>query len=236
MHPNFCTPDDNDCFGLHCDLPAGIAVMPRNTKEEALETRNRILDAAENVFYEKGVSHTSLDDIAKTANVTRGAIYWHFKNKSDLFVAMCERVHVPIEEMVRGNPQEPVADPLGDLRRGCIYLLKEAVSNPHSRKVFEIMFHKCELVEANEAISTKQRECFSRGTATLQAILESAVTKGQLPTDLDINLAANLLHANLDGLLNNWLFTPGDFDLATNAERLVDACIDNLRNAPSLRK
>lgn len=210
--------------------------MPRNTKEEALETRNRILDAAENVFYEKGVSNTSLDDIAKAASVTRGAIYWHFKNKSDLFVAMCERVHVPIEEMGQANAEESVADPLGDLRKGCIYLLKEAVSNPHSRKVFEIIFHKCELVEANEAISSKQRECFSRGTATIERILCNAVSKGQLPADLDTALAANLLHATLDGLLNNWLFTPGDFDLAGNAERLVDACLDNLRHATSLRK
>ena len=210
--------------------------MPRNTKEEALETRNRILDAAENVFYTKGVAHTSLDDIAKAANVTRGAIYWHFKNKSDLFIAMCDRVHVPIEEMAQANAQEAVEDPLGDLRKGCVYVLKEAVLNPHSRKVFEILFHKCEFVEANEAISTKQRECFSRGTSTIERILRNAVAKDQLPKDLDASLAANLLHATLDGLLNNWLFTPGDFDLAGNAERLIDACIDTLRNAPSLKK
>jgi len=44
--------------------------MVRRTKEEALETRNRILDAAEHVFYEKGVSRTSLADIAQTAGVT----------------------------------------------------------------------------------------------------------------------------------------------------------------------
>jgi TetR/AcrR family acrAB operon transcriptional repressor len=210
--------------------------MPRNTKEEALETRNRILDAAENVFYEKGVAHTSLDDIAKAASVTRGAIYWHFKNKSDLFTAMCDRVHVPMEQMAQANADESLVDPLGDLRKGCIFFLKDAVSNPHSRKVFEILFHKCEFVESNEAISTKQRECFLRGTATIECILRNVVAKGQLPADLDIPLAANLLHATLDGLLNNWLFTPSDFDLAVNAERLVDACIDNLRNASTLRK
>src|SRR5690606_786455 len=136
----------------------------------------------------------------------------------------------------QANTSGELSDPLGDMRRGCIFFLKEAVSNPHSRKVFEIMFHKCEFVEANEPIASKQRECFSRGTATVESILTNVVTKGQLPADLDVPLAANLLHATMDGLLNNWLFAPESFDLAANAERLVDACIETLRTSPFLRK
>src|ERR1700712_1304134 len=58
-------------------------IMVRRTKEEAAETRNSILDAAERVFFEKGVSRTTLADIALEAGVTRGAIYWHFANKGD---------------------------------------------------------------------------------------------------------------------------------------------------------
>ena len=58
--------------------------MPRKTKEEAQETRQRILDAAERVFQMQGVSRTSLAHIADAAGVTRGAIYWHFRNKADL--------------------------------------------------------------------------------------------------------------------------------------------------------
>src|ERR1700688_3142706 len=74
-------------------------IMVRRTKEEALETRNRILDTAEQVFVEKGVSNTSLAQLAEAAGVTRGAIYWHFKNKADLFDAMMSRVVLPMEEM-----------------------------------------------------------------------------------------------------------------------------------------
>ena len=70
--------------------------MARRTKEEALETRGRILDAAEAVFHEKGVAHASLAEIAETAGVTRGAIYWHFKDKADLFHAMMLRVTLPM--------------------------------------------------------------------------------------------------------------------------------------------
>ena len=59
--------------------------MTRKTKQQALETRQHILDVALRLFSQQGVSSTSLAAIAKEAGVTRGAIYWHFKNKSDLF-------------------------------------------------------------------------------------------------------------------------------------------------------
>jgi TetR/AcrR family acrAB operon transcriptional repressor len=210
--------------------------MARSTKEEALETRNRILDAAENVFHENGVSRTSLADVAHAANVTRGAIYWHFKNKSDLFDAMCERVHLPMEAMVEAGKDGNESDPLGQLRATCIFVLKEAVHNPHSRKVFDILFHKCEFVDPTDPISVRQRECFLEGTANIERILRNAIARGQLPQDLDVPIAGVTLHATVDGLLNNWLFAPDSFDLANNTEKLIDACIDTLRYAPSLRK
>src|SRR6478609_9788806 len=73
--------------------------MVRRTKQEAEETRGRILDAAEQVFHEKGVAHASLEDVAAAAQVTRGAIYWHFKDKAELFDAMMQRVDLPSEAM-----------------------------------------------------------------------------------------------------------------------------------------
>src|SRR6476659_3155944 len=74
-------------------------LMARRTKEEAQETRARLLDAAEQVFHEKGVAHASLEDIAAAAEVTRGAVYWHFKDKAELFDAMMQRVVLPSEAM-----------------------------------------------------------------------------------------------------------------------------------------
>jgi TetR/AcrR family acrAB operon transcriptional repressor len=210
--------------------------MARSTKEEALETRNRILDAAEDVFHEHGVSRTSLSDVADAANVTRGAIYWHFKNKGDLFDAMCNRVRLPMEAMVEACKDENEADPVGQLRETCLFILREAVRNPHSHKVFGIIFHKCEFVDPTDPISIRQQECFRKGMANIKRILLNAIARQQLPADLDVDMGCVALHATIDGLLNNWLFAPDSFDLAGHAERLIDACLDSLRYAPSLRK
>ncbi|MDP5008977.1 MAG: TetR family transcriptional regulator, partial [Glaciimonas sp.] len=120
--------------------------MARSTKEEALETRTRILDAAVDVFYTRGVSHTSLADVATAAGVTRGAIYWHFKNKGDLFDAMCEQFRLPMEALITDSADESSVDPLGQFRVWCLFALEEAVHNPQTRKIFDIILNKCEFV------------------------------------------------------------------------------------------
>ncbi len=60
----------------------------RKTREEAEETRRQILEAAKRVFERKGYNATRLEDIAREINMTRGVIYWHFKNKTDLFLQL----------------------------------------------------------------------------------------------------------------------------------------------------
>lgn len=210
--------------------------MARCTKEEAQATRNRILDAAEDVFHEQGVAGTALEDIARAAGVTRGAIYWHFRNKADVFSAMCERVRKPMEAMVQAGGEEQEEDPLGQLRTTCLFVLREVGRDPHARKVFGILFHRCEYVDATESIMSDQLKSFHRGTQNIERILKNAVARKQLPEELNTRLAATMFHASWSGLLNNWLFSPKTFNLARDAERFVDACIDNLRLAASLKQ
>lgn len=64
----------------------------RWTRERRLEhTRSLLLDAAEDVFAEKGFTAATLDDIAYAAGYTKGAIYKHFATKEDLFLAVSDR-------------------------------------------------------------------------------------------------------------------------------------------------
>ena len=65
--------------------------MVRKTKEEKENTRQLILQAALDCFYEKGFSKTSFDDIAAKIGMTKGAVYWHFKDKSDLLVELIKQ-------------------------------------------------------------------------------------------------------------------------------------------------
>jgi TetR/AcrR family transcriptional regulator, acrAB operon repressor len=210
--------------------------MARKTKEEALETRNHLLDAAEDVFHRAGYARTTLEAVAEAAGLTRGAIYWHFKNKSDLFNAMCDRVRLPMEELAASGEGRDNEDPLGHLRKVCVFFLRQAATDIHLRKVSDILFSKCEFVDPADPAYVRQQEAFLNGRERLTRLMEQAVEKGQLAPDLDTRLAAIMFHAAIDGTLRNWLFAKESFCLVAEVERLVDACIDTVRFAPSLRK
>jgi len=62
--------------------------MSRRTKEEANETRKRILASALSLFVKKGYEHTTFTDVAVRLKMTKGAVYWHFKSKESLLIAL----------------------------------------------------------------------------------------------------------------------------------------------------
>jgi AcrR family transcriptional regulator len=110
----------------------------RRTKEEAAETRESIVAAAIRVFAEKGFNGASLSGIAGEAGVTRGAIYWHFKNKEMLFEELLQRMdsyHVHLVE--RGR--EEAGTPRGILRNVLREVIRRQIDDPEWRMMQEII-------------------------------------------------------------------------------------------------
>lgn len=210
--------------------------MERAGRKKTLETRDRILDAAEDVFNESGYSNTTLNEIAEAAGVTRGAIYWHFKNKEDLFQAMCLRIRVPMDALIEGIVEKGVNDPIAQLSRTHETIMLEVINNPHYRKVLNILFHKCEFTRETDQIVIQQKERHTYSRNIIRTILVNAQKKAQLPADLDIELACNLLGFMFRGLLADWLFMPDSFDLIENARKVNDAVFELMRTSVHLKK
>lgn len=210
--------------------------MERAGRKKTLETRDRILDAAEDVFNESGYSNTTLNEIAEAAGVTRGAIYWHFKNKEDLFQAMCLRIRVPMDALIEGIVEKGVNDPIAQLSRTHETIMLEVINNPHYRKVLNILFHKCEFTRETDQIIIQQKEWHTYSRNIIRTILVNAQKKAQLPADLDIELACNLLGFMFRGLLADWLFMPDSFDLIENARKVNDAVFELMRTSVHLKK
>ncbi|WNW11621.1 TetR family transcriptional regulator [Pseudomonas sp. DTU_2021_1001937_2_SI_NGA_ILE_001] len=210
--------------------------MVRRTKEEAQATRSQILEAAEQAFYARGVARTTLADIATLAGVTRGAIYWHFTNKAELFQAMLDSLHEPLEEMSQATHNEDEADPLGCMKKLLVHLFHEVSRNPKTRRINEILFHKCEFTDEMCDFRRQRRDNAVWCNERIGLALSNAVRKGQLPATLDVSRAAVSLHAYIDGLLAQWLLVPESFSLYDQAETLVESCMDMLRHSPALRQ
>lgn len=210
--------------------------MVRKTKEETLATRHQLLDAAEIVFYQKGYAHTTLMDVAKHVEMTRGAIYWHFKNKVDLFEAMVDRVCTPLDALAEEPADENEADPLKKMREFSVQFLKDMIHDEQKRRVFTILFHRFEINGEVAELEEKQQQSFRDCTDRIERGLLNAVNKGQLPENLDTRKAALIKHGYFAGLMNNWLFMPQSFDLEAMAECIVDNYIFMIKNSPFLRK
>ena len=206
------------------------------SRKKPLETRERILDAAEDVFNARGVSRTTLNEIAEAAGVTRGAIYWHFRNKVELFEAMCARVRGPIRELIEKTADKNTEDPLEQLCIGHENLMQGVIDNPHYRKVLNILFHKCEYTDEDDGIVIQQKEWQTYCQNMVENTLVNAQVKKQLPEDLDISLASRVMGFTFTGLLKSWLFMPDSFDLVENTRKVNNALIGMIQHSPHLKK
>jgi TetR/AcrR family acrAB operon transcriptional repressor len=203
--------------------------MVRRTKQEAQETRTQLLDTAENLFREKGVSRTSLAEIAQQAGVTRGAIYWHFENKADLFNAMCDRATLPLEALLENMADPDQPDPLGMLRRATVQALSLVEQDGRCRRVFEILTLKCEFVDELESNVQRRRECRMGARDVFRLTLENARQRGQVRDDLDTRLAASALLAYIDGLILDWGLEPGAYSLAEKSGPMIDLFLSGMK-------
>lgn len=199
--------------------------MARRTKAEAESTRAAILDAAEVMFYRHGVSRTTLEKIAAAANVTRGAIYWHFQNKADLFNAMLERVRLPFQHMLDAVDANPAEHPIQQVRDLLVNGLNLIASSEQHRRVLTIVFHRCEYIDELNPAVTKQDELDEQAIAVMERAFDRAASASLLRQGLCPRLAALSLHTYVGGIISQYLLKPQQFDLQQHAAAMIDTML-----------
>jgi TetR/AcrR family acrAB operon transcriptional repressor len=205
--------------------------MARKTKEEAQETRNAILEAAVRVFAIKGVARTSLDDIAREAGVTRGAIYWHFANKTDLLNTLWDQVllfYAPLAEASE-NPDEP--DPLGKLKALYLSFFTGMVEDQRQQQLFRLLFDDSDRSKDTEAIRLRHAQIRRERLQGIQNTLNNAKARGQLPPEFDVRLGAISVLVYIYGLIANWIMTPEMFDIRRDVPDLIEGMVQMLRSS-----
>jgi TetR/AcrR family transcriptional regulator, acrAB operon repressor len=208
--------------------------LVRRTKEEALATRHKLLDAAEHLFQAQGVSRTSLQDIARRAGATRGAIYWHFKDKADLFNAMMERVTLPMEASFNPEPADAEGlhgadvNALHQIRRATLQALQQIATDAQTRRVFEVATQKVEYVEELQAVRLRHLAVRNGFLGRIEQSMNAASRQTGLPLPLAASMAAQGLHALIDGLIQNWLLDPQAFDLLEVGEGAMNVYLRGL--------
>lgn len=202
--------------------------MVRRTKEDSLATRDSLIDAAEMVFSDKGVSRASLSDIAQAAGMTRGAIYWHFSDKADLFSAMMDRATLPLESQRVEVGSRSGVEPLETLRRALVHVLKGVASDARTRRVFEIALYKVEYVGELTSVRDRHIAAAEQFTRRLESGIELAAEFGNVTLPMSAHEAAIGLQSLIDGLIRRWILDNSSVSLVTVGRITTDAFLCGL--------
>jgi TetR/AcrR family acrAB operon transcriptional repressor len=200
----------------------------RRTKEESEQTRRQIIAAARRVFARQGVRRTTLEEVARAAGVTRGAIYWHFAGKTELFYAMREQVSLPTIDTGFASSAADAADPLGSAER----YLKGVIASLHeraARETFRIMTFKCEYVGELGRELDRQRSRCAELTGKLAQVYRRARRTGQLRPGLAPDAAALATCGFLVGLVRLWLMDGTHGPIRRSAGAIIRSHIDSYR-------
>jgi TetR/AcrR family transcriptional regulator, acrAB operon repressor len=207
--------------------------MARKTKEEAQETRHRILDAAEIVFQRQGVSRTSLNEIASEAGVTRGAIYWHFENKVALLDALLQRALCPEQCLNNSFAELDPETALALFRQDTLDFLQGLSESPRQQLAFEITWQKCEYVGEMVAMRDRCLEHAAGFLELLEDIFTRAQASGLLHDEFVPRQAAIGYLALVDGLIFKWTMAPQLYSLAEAAPSIIDNYLRGLKKLAS---
>jgi TetR/AcrR family acrAB operon transcriptional repressor len=190
--------------------------MARKTKAEAALTRHRIVESARQVFSRAGVTNTSLEEIAQEAGVTRGAVYWHFRDKADLFRA----VRADTGTLLRLEPPGS-ADALRRLETTLLEAIHRLRREPAARQTYEVMLWKCEYVDELAPVRTELMKAGEAFAGELRELYAQAASEGLTERGLDPRLAALETLCLYAGMVKLWLADMGGELLRSQVEAMI---------------
>lgn len=203
--------------------------MARKTKEEAQKTYHLLLDSAVTLFARQGVSHTTLNDIAKKASLTRGAVYWHFENKEDVIKALWERDAAPtLEVFLQALSSPSTAGGRIHFCETIKQMLKVVVQNPKVSQAVRIVLNSAESTTHQTALQIYLEEKAMRIYHSILDALIHLENRAQLNPQYTPQLLAAALWSYLHGLVDNNMQTHiQQIDLKTDSDQLIDLFLGN---------
>ncbi len=199
----------------------------RRTKEDADLTRHSLLDAALQVFSQKGFAAARLEDVASAAGVTRGAIYHHFGGKAGLFYALMDAA----ELSGAGATQRASAEGGGMLaiaRRVIVYNLELLQSDSTYRRVSELYLFNLGNTPELARFQQERREQMAQPVAEIAGFIRAAQSQGEVRADLDPVTMAKAFLAYQSGLNLVWLLNPALISIDRESGALADVFLYGL--------
>ncbi len=202
--------------------------MARRTKEEAEHTRQEILASALNLFYEKGFSRTTFDEIAKRINLTKGAVYWHFRNKADLLAEIIRQNFAARNEIQQAKKRAIMT--MADLRQA---VYEDALEIENNKSYCKFLFFVLMQMEWSEAIlqrvSAQVKDIRSYPLQLFKETLTLLQKRGEINPNVNIEELASLSMYMWRGIMSSYISKADPMSLSQMMLRGFDLIMDGIK-------
>ena len=199
--------------------------MARRTKEDAERTRLQLLDTALALFSEKGLANVTLAQIASAAGVTRGAIYWHFKDKEEMINALWDQAFQPMAEQLEKVLEDDGGQPMQALEDLCGNVFHEMVTNERLLQITRL----CQQAVYDENMQDTWRKQCQNDQESLQLLIAKARNMGELRDDLSDEIIGMMVMSFVGGVIERWIAVPELMDIEEHGKTMLAVHFDCLR-------
>lgn len=201
--------------------------MARRTKEEAEQTRNEIIYNSLDLFYEKGYSKTTFDEIAKRINRTKGAVYWHFRNKPDLLIAIIKEAIIKTNEHI--SKILPKVTTLNDLKEYFLYNAKLIRNNADLRKFMFFAFYQMEWSETiYKKVNKSLEDILDFPLKQIKETLTLMQKSGEIAPDTNISETSEMFFCFWKGAVDKEITNDCSVDFMSFISKGFDTIIGSL--------
>ncbi|SNY93122.1 transcriptional regulator, TetR family [Cohaesibacter sp. ES.047] len=201
--------------------------MARKTKKQAEQTYHTLLDAASELFYNQGYTQTTLNEIARHAGMTRGAVYWHFSSKSDIVQAIWEHHAEPVFNPISLGLNELSEDnPAKDFRAAVSRLLSLIASDQRLARALFILMHNMETSVKDGQLLDFLKQAHAMVLDTLQQSFDAINRAGQLRDSLNTKHASLSFFCLLLGVVHQSLLPFRYLDVGTDGHIIMIDFLD----------
>ena len=204
--------------------------MPRRTKAEAKQTKTILLEAALRVFHRKGYSRSTLEDIAREAGVTRGAVHWHFKNKADILEHLGTDMYRPFEIMVSNvvSEEKSASGQLHAIMEGWLTLLFQDIE---LRRTCEVLYYRTEYSDETLPILQAARQSDEQLTQLFKTLIAWGQQTGEIRAGLNVDRLSIAVYSYLIGLFDTWVFEPSMISSPEDVSDFVEIFMKGVKAA-----
>ena len=163
-------------------------------------TRERILDAAMNIFSAKGFHDTKLDEIVAEGGISKGSIYFHFPNKEKLFIALVDQ----FADLIERRAKEAIESETESIRR--VQAALEAVLETFAKYRLPAKLLLVQAVGLGTVFERKRMEVNDRFALLIETYLDEAVADGSI-APVDTHIAAHAWMGAIYNVVIQWVYT-----------------------------